>query len=242
MKRQEFDWSKLDRYTLISVLNGARKEIVGQKLLISDLHKILSRQVKNHLPIKIKMLKNPGQEEGEVYIGGCYYGYDDQKKSNRFIEIIFSYCLFDEFLKISQRKWTRMCIVFADTILHEIIHMRQYRTRNWKVLPGYESMAHLAKQRKDQNYFGHPDEIGAYAFNIACELYDRYGTNRQLIKKYLNSNQCVRHRRNVYYRYLRTFDMNHEHKVIKKLKKKVTYYLPYAEFGKPFKTSDYINH
>jgi hypothetical protein len=242
MKRQAFDWSKLDRYTLISVLNGARKEIVGQKLLIEDLHKILSHQVKKHLPIKTKMIRNPGQEEREIYIGGCYYGHYDENQTNRFIEIIFSYCLFDKFLKISQSKWNRMCSVFADTILHEIIHMRQYRTRRWKILPGYESMAHLAKQRKDQNYYGHPDEIGAYAFNIACEMYDRFGTNYQMIKRYLNSNQCVRHKRTNYFRYLKTFDMNHSHRVIKKLKKKVTYYLPYAEFGKPFKTSDHINY
>lgn len=240
MSRESFDWSILDRPTLISILNGARKQIVGQKLVIEDLHKILKRQIKQYLPVKVKMTRDAGQQHGIVYIGGCYYSYYDQKKSDRYIEILFSYFMWDSHLKITQYRWSRMCEVFADTILHEIIHMRQYRTRKWKVLPGYESTAHLAKQRKDQNYYGHPDEIGAYAFNIACELYDRFGTNWQSARRYLDSNTCVRHKRTSYLRYLNTFDMNHNHPVIKRLKKKIIYYLPYTEIGKPFKTSDYL--
>ncbi len=240
MAREAFNWSTLDRSTLYSILNGARKHIVGRRLLIEDLHKTLSRQVKKHLPIKTKMIRDPGQEQGLIYVGGCYYGGEDENYSDKFIEIVFSYFMFDEYLTITQYRWHRICIVFADTILHEIIHMRQYRTRYWKMLPGYESTAHLAKQRKDQNYYGHPDEIGAYAFNIACELYDRFGTNYQAAKRYLNSNDCQRHKRSNYYRYLKTFDMNHRHNVIKRLKRKVTFYLPYAEIGKPFKTSDYL--
>ena len=240
MARTKFDWSVLDRPTLYGIMNKARKEIVGRTLVVEEIHRILSTHVKQQLPVKVKMLRSAEQENGMIYIGGCYYGDEDQENQKRFIEVVFSYFIWDEFLKITDYRFKRLCEVFADTILHEIIHMRQYRTRNWKMIPGYESTAHLAKQRKNQNYYGHPDEIGAYAFNIACELYDRFGTNWQAARRYLDSNQANRHKRSNYIRYLKSFDMNHNHSVIKKLKKKVIFYLPYTVIGKPFKTSDYL--
>lgn len=242
MAKAVFDWSKLDRSTLYGFLNGARKRIVGRVLTIEEIHSILANQTKKHLPVKTKMLRSAEQEHGIIYIGGCYYGDEDEEYEKRFIEIVFSYFIWDECLKITKHRWHRMCEVFADTVLHEIIHMRQYRTRKWKYIPGYESTAHLIKQRRNQNYYGHPDEIGAYAFNIACELYDKFGTNWSQCKKFLDSNQANRNKRSSYLRYLRVFDYDHEHPVIKKLKKKVIYYLPYAEIGRPFKTSDYLTY
>jgi len=240
MSYAAFDWSSLDRNKLCSILNGVRKKVVGRKLLIEDLHKILANQIRKNLPVKVKLLRTAEQEHGLIYIGGCYYGDDDEEMNNRYVEIVFSYFIWDEFLTVTQYRWRRICEVFADTVLHEIIHIRQYRTREWKNIPGYFSSAELAKLRKEQIYYGHPDEIGAYAFNIACELYDRFGTNQNLSIKYLNSNQATRHKNSTYLRYLKTFDMDHTHSVIKRLKKKVIYYLPYAKIGKPFKTSNYL--
>jgi hypothetical protein len=37
-------------------------------------------------------------------------------------------------------------------------------------------------------------------------------------------------------------NVQQHHPVMKKLKRKVIYYLPYAEIGKPFKTSDYLTY
>jgi hypothetical protein len=240
MTRASFDWSNLDRLTLYSILNKARKHVVGRKLPVEDLHKVLSKHIKQHLPIAVRMQRESAQESGMVYIGGCYYSEKDQKGKDRQIEVLFSYFTFDEFLKITQWRWKRMCELFADTVLHEVIHMRQYRTRNFKYIPGYESTAHLAKTRRSQNYYGHPDEIGAYAFNIACEMYEKFGDSKRQIQKYMDGPNSKRCKRTTYLRYLRTFEPNHP--VIKKLKKKVLYYLPYAKFGKPFKTSDHINY
>ena len=240
MAREVFDWSALDRPTLYSILNGARKHIVGKQLYIEEIHKILSKQVKDYLPIRVKLLRSADQEDGIIYIGGCYYGAEDKKNKDKHIEIVFSYFIWDQYLTISAWRWKRMCEVFADTMLHELIHMRQYRTRSFKVLPGYESTAYSAKLRKNQNYYGHPDEIGAYAFNIACEMYERFGNDKKSVEKYMNSNQANRHCRSTYLIYLKTF--GHGHPVIKRLRRKVMFYLPYAEIGKPFKTSDYLTY
>lgn len=240
MSRKPFNWYSLDREILFDMLNGARNQIVGRELLVEELHKILTKQVKKHLPVRVKMQRDASHEPGLLYIGGGYYSDQDRKRKDKFIEVVFSYFMFDKHLTISAYRWSRVCEVFADTILHEIIHMRQYRTRKFKDLPGYESTALLAKTRRTQNYYGHPDEIGAYSFNIACELYEKFGDDRKAINKYLDSKNVYRTKRSTYLSYLKIFEANHP--VLKRLKKKVLFYLPYAEIGKPFKSSDYLTY
>jgi hypothetical protein len=239
--RKPFNWSLLDRYNLHSMLNEVGSSIVGKKLSIAEIHKILSTHIKSHLPIRVKYKEDPGQEPGLIYIGGTYYA-DYDKGGQRHIEVVLSYHLFDQHLKLTRARWNRTCSLFADTILHEIVHMRQYRTRNFKSIPGYESTAHLTKQRRDQEYYGDKDEIGAFAFNIACELVDKFGYNPDEIWKYLDSDRAKRNKRSTYLRYLRAFDFNHNHKIMRKMKRKVMHQLENAYYGKPFKTTDHLTY
>jgi hypothetical protein len=240
--RKPFNWSALDRNNLYSMLYGVGTQIIGKTLEITELHKILSKHIKQHLPVKIKYRRDMTQEPGLIYMGGAYYSDYDRQGYTRHIEIVLSYYFFEEHLTIKKKRWERFCSLFADTILHEVIHMRQYRTRNFKTIPGYESTAYLAKQRKDQEYYGDKDEIGAYSFNIACEMFDRFGTDIAAIHAYLDSNAVKRHKRSTYHRYMRTFDWNHNHKIIRTIKKKIIQQLPYAMYGKPFKTTDYLTY
>lgn len=239
MARQVFNWSMLTREMLFNMLNVIQGEIVGKKLTVNEFHARISKHIKQHLPVRTIMDRDVETLSGYVYVGGYYYSHLDRKK-NKPIAVLFSYHLFDEHVKITRYKWLRICSLFADTLLHEIIHMRQFRARNFKDIPGYQSTAERAKQRKDQSYFGDKDELGAYAFNIACELYDRFGTDFDAAKKYLDSNQVKRHKRTSLYRYMKVFDWNHSHPVIKSLKSKITRNLPYAQIGKPFRTTNYL--
>ena len=234
-----FNWSYVDRDTLYMMLYSLKKDVVGKFVYIKDLHKLISKHLKSQLPIRVTKQVDKVVDKGYVYIGGTYYSDYDQDYRNA-IEVIFSFHPSDTKIKISDYRWKRMCLLFADTILHEVIHMRQYRARNFKDIPGYSSTSELAKQRVDQNYYGHKDEIDAYAFNIACELYDRFGTNYKEAARYLETGSHRRHKRTSYYRYLKAFDFDHNHPVIKSLKKKIIRYLPYTEIGKPFKTTDWL--
>jgi hypothetical protein len=135
-----------------------------------------------------------------------------------------------------------MCTTIADTILHEIIHMRQFRRRNFKELPDYASNAEKSKIREEQEYLGCSDEIDAYGFNIACELIDKFGKNKRQIVNYLNENQKGKKRRHNSWRmYLKAFEHDHNHPILQRVKKKVVRYLPAAEAGKPYRNKDWIN-
>lgn len=241
MSRKPFNWSLLDRQSLYSMLYGLKSSIVGKRIPVKDLQKLLSAHIKYYLPIKVCMDYDTTHEAGVVYIGGAYYA-DYDIDNRRQIEIVFSYQSPDSVVKITDARWRRMCTLFADTMLHEIIHMRQYRTRAFKLIPGYESTAYYARDRKEQEYYGHPDEMGAFSFNIACELYSKFGTDFDAAKQYLDSTQAKRSKKTTYHKILKAFDWDHTHPVIHSLKKKIIRNLPYAQIGKPFKTDKHLTH
>ena len=241
MSRKPFNWSLLDRSSLYTMLYRLKPFIVGKRFVVKDLQKLLSNHIKQYLPIRVCMDHSPTHEAGLVYIGGAYYAdYDVEGK--RQIEIVFSYKDDTNTVKITETRWQRMCTLFADTMLHEVIHMRQYRTREFKLIPGYESTAYYARDRKEQEYYGHPDEMGAFSFNIACELYNKFGDDFDAAKKYLDSNNSKRSKKTTYHKILKAFDWDHTHPVIRTLKKKIIRNLPNAQIGKPFKTNNYLTY
>jgi hypothetical protein len=190
--------------------------------------------------VKVRSSYKSVTDKNNVWVGGLYDSISDiQQKTAITVALQFNS---KSNLKISQKHFQRFCFTVADTILHEVIHMRQYRRRGFKDIPGYESTANLARKRYEQTYLGHNDEIDAYSFNIACQLLERFKGDKDQIITYLNKDlQDKRLKKDGYQMYLNAFDHNHGHRVIRKLKKKVINYIPNAvEIAKPYKTSDWL--
>ncbi len=242
MERKPFNWSLLTRHALYSMLNSIQSKVVDKKLSVDTLHKLMATHIKRHLPIKVRLDRDAKNDKGYVYVGGTYYSYIDSADKSRYIEIIFSYNTDQKYFKLSRHRWLRLCSLFADTMLHEIIHARQYRSRAFKAIPGYQSTAYYARDRKEQEYYGDRDELGAFAFNIACELVDRFDDDFDAAAKYLDSNEYRRQKRTSFYKYMKAFDHNHNHPIIKKIKRKTISNLPNAVIGKPFKTPNYLTY
>lgn len=185
---------------------------------------------------------DPKVKHYKVFVGGTYFSdYDEDGK--KCIHINFYYNPeMDEFV-ISERRFKSICTTIADTVLHEVIHMRQYRRRDFKSLPNYASAASSGKIRAEQEYLGCSDEIDAYGFNIACELLDKYKGNHRAIIQHLDIDlKGNKSFGGSWKMYLKAFGHDHNHEIIKRVKKKVIRYLPRAEVGKPFKSRDWICH
>ena len=194
------------------------------------------------MPVSIKKWQyDAKQDRGFPYIGGAYDSVKDKKGTRRFVEVVLSYHPEDQEVRITEYRWKKICSLFADTILHEIIHMRQYRSRNFKDIPGYESTAHYHKQRQDQEYYGHRDEMGAFSFNIACEMIDKFGNDIQAISHYMDT-VSPRTKKGTWPRFLQTFDWNHNHIKVRQMKQKVLKQLEYAAIGRPFKTTTHLTY
>ena len=241
MAQLPFDWSKLDRSTLYSLFYSLNSEIVGKELSPNQIQKRINKHIKAHLPVKLKKCIHAPTTKGFVFMGGVYYSLLD-KVGKPAIEVNFNYNPTDSKLKLTNHRFKRMSVRFADVVLHEMVHMRQFRARNFKSIPGYQSTAELTKERKQQEYYGDTDEMGAHAFNTACELIDRFGYAPTEILHYLDSNQCRRHKSSTWGDYLKTFNWDHNHPIIRRMKNLIMRQLENAYEGKPFKTTNHLTY
>ena len=240
-KAHTFNWGILDRQTLFDILYLLKDRIVDHSFTPKQLQDTIVRHVKTYLPIKARMEFDSKVEQGWVYVGGGYYSdYDRDRQTS--IELCLAYNQNDKKVIYSSRRFSRLCIAFADTMLHEIIHMRQFRKRKFKDLPGYTSTAQRTKQRQEQEYLGSKDEMDAYSFNIACELFDKFNGNNKEMIRYLNENQKGKNRaHNCWRMYLKAFGHDHNHPIIKRMKKRIIYYFPRSIHGRPFRSADWIS-
>lgn len=238
--RSKFNWSILDRQGLIDYFWNFYPEICDQEISISKFNTKLSKYIKQYIPVKVTKVRDIKVLPGWVYIGGTYYSEYD-KARRQCIELLLVYHLFDDNIVVSKKRYKRICYTLADTILHEIMHMRQYRRRRFKELPDYASTAARQSKRKEQSYLGNSDEIDAYSFNIACELLDKFSSNPKKVINYLNKIQTSGQTKNSCWNmYLKAFDYDHNHPIIQRVKKKVARYIPHALNGKPYRNNDWI--
>lgn len=242
MARQPFNWSLLDRNMLYLMLYELKPEIVDKRLSISEITSIISKHIKARLPLKVTSNRFKPVKPGEVWIGGAYHSYLDKAGNKRFIEVELAFPTTANTMKTSLYRWERMCRLFADTVLHEIIHTRQYRARNFKDIPGFESTAYYAKDRREQEYYGHRDEMGAHSFNLAQDMIDKFDWDTKAIKEYLDSPVPKRVRPNSWGRFMKAFEYDHNHPKVRQMKRKILNQLEYAYAGKPFKTTNHLTY
>lgn len=241
-KAASYDWSVLDRDLLAEMVNFTNYNVVGKSLSPTDFSNKIREILRFFkIPVKVRSCYNTKTGKNSVWVGGLYDSELDQNNATS-ITLCIQFHSPEVIIKASKNLFRRVCFSIADTMMHEIIHMRQYRRREYKDIPGYESTAKLARKRNEQVYLGHDDEIDAYSFNIACQLLDRFNGDKTSIVNYLNSDlNDKRLKKDGFKMYLDTFDHNHSHRVIRKLKKKVVNYIPNAvELRKPYKTSDWL--
>jgi hypothetical protein len=238
-----FDWSNLERNSIINFIMELSPKLCEQTISVTQFHKILSSYIKKHWPVTVNQGWDIKVKKLGLFVGGTYYSdRDENGKKCISLELVYN-PLYNK-INLSKRRFKNMCSVIADTLLHEIIHMRQYRRRDFKMLPDYNSTASSSKIREEQGYLGCTDEIDAYGFNIACELLDQFRGNYKLSIDFLSKNLTGSRGRSIacWRMYLKAFKHDHDHEIIKRLKRKVIRYLPRAEVGKPFKSRDWICH
>jgi hypothetical protein len=241
VQKLKFNWYTLDRETISSFLLALAPELVNNKLTVPQFHLKITNHLKKLAPIRFRKGCDYKVQKDQVWIGGTYYSDWDQEK-RKCIELLLVYPLFETHICIGKKRFAGMCNTIADTLLHEIIHMRQYRRRKFKIIPDYASNAEKSERREEQSYLGCNDEIDAYGFNIACELIDKFKGDYDLIIEYLSENQKGKQRRHNSWRmYLKAFQHDHNHPIIQRLKKKIVRYLPQAYTGKPYRNKDWID-
>ena len=235
------DWSVFTRQHIFNHFYQLGPKLVGKDLTPKQIHGYFQRQARKLAPIIVTRVSSMDVDNGYVYIGGCYEAELDMMEQPS-ISISLHFHPWDDVITYTQKRLKRGCILLADTLLHEIIHMRQHRRRDFVSKRDYQSNATPEKKKHEQSYMGNHDEIDAYSFNIACELYRHFGNDHNAIHRYLNTTNANAKKSPIWKWYMKTFDYDHNNPVIQKVKTKVVKYLPLAALGKPFKNNDWLTY
>jgi len=239
MARRGFNWFELTQTALYEQVLGNLLSNNLENAEIKTLQKTTSKHLKSLIPVNIRNCRSAKIGPGELYVSGFYFSDRDLEGLTP-IQIEFHFNNKDTHIDLTYINHKRLSKLIVDVVFHEMIHMRQYRSRGWKELKGHATIAH--SQNGSQEYYGHRDEIGAYAFNIATDLWHKFGNDINSSKMWLDTNNYRRAKHSAFKSYMEVFEHDHEHPVIKSLKKKIVAYLPNIDIDKPFRTDRHLTY
>ena len=196
--------------------------LVGEKVTPRNLVKRLGKHLNKHQhPVRVKLFSGArgALEPGEFTIGAEYDpGLDELKKKQFIIDFILNWPKSTP-IPISPEMADQMAMDLLETLIHEYEHQRQFRSRRYRSHKNnYTSNHKDPDKRADQEYLGDPDEIDAYAQNIAARHY--------IMKYKLNITSTSKINSPDLKQYYKAFGKDHEvvKLLLKKIKENVKYY------------------
>ena len=195
--------------------------LVGEKITPRNLVKRLGKHLNKHQhPVRVKLYTGArgALDLGEFTIGAEYDPNLDEAKKKQFIlDFIFNWPKTTP-VTITADMADKMAMDLLETLIHEYEHQRQFRARRYRShRHNYVSNHKDPKKREDQEYLGDPDEIDAYAQNIAARQY--------LMKYKLNITSAAKINSPDLKQYYKAFGKDHE--ITKLLLRKVNANIKY---------------
>lgn len=163
----------------------------------------------------------------------AFYDPDDDEEEEKPFEIVLYFNTNDKQVVMDVKGWREFASQVIEFLQHEIIHQHQYRSRNFIQNRPYRSTATDPDQKAAQEYQGNPDEVDAYAHNLASELLRKTQNNTEqvlrLLRNFSNTamtkDQAGRLLSPTLFGYFKDFGFNTQHPVLKSLMKKTYQYI-----------------
>jgi len=202
----------------------------GEEISLKDIAKKLEVDTRSIGVDEVTIVQSKNVEVGDMNMNASYDPIDDQEGFNHFeIELIFS--KEDKTIAFSPEGVEAIKHRIVDVLEHELIHKSQYRGRGFKKQREFKPKKGLSdKVRRTREYLGNDDEIEAYAKNIASELIRKSDKDTALtLLRMAGKTAQYREKKNLLspnlFGYFAAFDFDTGHPVIKKLLKKIFFYL-----------------
>jgi hypothetical protein len=191
--------------------------LIDLKLTPRQFARQLSTHLNKYYPVKVKVYHTDSQlDPGDFTIAAEYDpSLDENDQLHFFIDLIINHPNHIP-MTITHDFADRFIIEMVESMVHEHQHQHQYRSRGHITNRCYTSHHMDSKIRKDQEYLGKPDEIDAFAANIAARFFlleDKLNTIKPIESLDLKQYYLI---------------FGPQHKVVKRLLKKIvvnTYYL-----------------
>src|SRR6056300_1094938 len=162
---------------------------------------------------------------GDMNLNATYDPWDDEDEMDPYrIELLFN-PKNKTGINFSQDTLDEIKYRLIDALEHEMIHSFQYRNRDFKTQRDFRS------KNREQSYLGNQDEIEAFAKNISSELLRHADKDKaiDMLRSLSNTTELRDKLGNLLspnlVGYLRAWDFNTRHPVIRKLLKKVYNYI-----------------
>jgi len=184
-------------------------DLIDKQISPRNFARRLTAHLTRRHPVRVKLHVNETMLDPDDFTIGAEYDpdLDEQKKKHFIINLIVNHPKHTP-MTVTGDFADRFTIEIVEALVHEYQHQHQYRSRRHILNRGYTSKHKDSKIRENQEYLGQPDEIDAYAANIAARFY---------IMQQLNTNEPVESLDLLDYH--KTFGP--QHPVVKRLLKKI---------------------
>lgn len=200
-----------DRNIIKSVCDDFQHLLIDRVYSVNELVNVLGKLISQRFVVNVLHATSPEVDPGDINLN-AYYDPDDDEACKTAIELILITHPRDDFIIFDEELYSRFIKILADSLAHELIHMRQSRARDF-TFRTYD----FDHASKEVEYLSDPDEIDAYAYNIVTELND----NPESLKK-LNQPSTITIKESVnLWAYFNTFHNNLNSPVLRKLLKKI---------------------
>jgi hypothetical protein len=209
------------RKEVLDILEDIKPRIVNQFLSVDELVQDLGVFIGQRFNIDVKHAEASQVDQNDIELNGYYDGGLDEVGDTA-IEVYLITNPMQDVMIIDAEQFDIIARKIADTLSHEVIHMSQFRARDFLEVERIEYSGDLEEDEEEDErwYLSSPDEINAYAYNIANELLEKNDLPVVLQKLNRLKDISIEDSLNLW-AYVNAFEKNTNHPVLKRLIKKV---------------------
>jgi hypothetical protein len=202
------------REVVKKIFERIKPQVLGQVYPVNDLIDVFGEFIGNYFRVDVLHYPSDEVDPNDINVS-AFYDPEKDEQGKIAIELVLITNSRDNHIIIDDQLLQIIVTRLADTLAHEMIHMRQSRARDF-IDPNHPVLDN-PNLNETQQYLGDPDEIDAYAHNIANELAEH--PNPQEILSNPKS-ITLQHSINLW-AYLTAFNKDLANPIIRKLLKKV---------------------
>lgn len=208
------------RKDVLEILEDIKPHIVDRFFSVDELVQDLGMFIGQRFNIDVKHAEASQVDQNDIELNGYYDGGLDEAGDVP-IEVYLITNPMQDVMIIDNSQFNLIARKIADTISHEVIHMSQFRARDFLEVERIEYTDVDEDYEEDERwYLSSPDEINAYAYNIANELLDKH--DLPVVMEKLNKIKEISIEDSInLWSYVNAFEKNTSHPVMRRLIKKV---------------------
>ena len=223
----------LDIMHLASKVNIALDKISNQMIgsVNSASHCKLVQDAFRPFGAKVHVALDDMISKDMIVVTGAYSPWRQRQS----IEVYLTYKPDSKRVLITKSIWNQLKFDLSQTLQHELIHKKQCAhikipSEDWEdhACKVYASKARVPATRDAQEYYGSTEEIEAHAHCIMMEL-KHFSPRTDSIKLLQRGKRVPKKKSPTLYDYLETYDNDTSHPVIKRLFKKIVYWIDNEE-------------